>query len=205
MNVVAYFCIFHQIAFRQGAAILDAIRQGRPFCMAQQKMYSPQKWVHSIVMLGAKLRSTCLSKRLHLCDVRNSVSYRNTTCLKFGQQVTCNFFTVISTVPYAFTCVLVGNSARLQGSLQFQREKSGQTSAVKLIICHSLQRNQFLDACTKKQCLIKLFLHRDIKFNVRYSVIIYFQYNCFCIHFFSPICFDTIEEAHMTKCGHSFW
>ena len=27
--------------------------------MAQQKMYSPQKWVHSIVMLGAKLRSTC--------------------------------------------------------------------------------------------------------------------------------------------------
>ena len=53
-------CIFHQIAFHQGAAILDAIRQGRPFCMAQQKMYSPQKWVHSIVMLGAKLHSTCI-------------------------------------------------------------------------------------------------------------------------------------------------
>ena len=27
--------------------------------MAQQKMYSPQKWLHSIVMLGAELRSTC--------------------------------------------------------------------------------------------------------------------------------------------------
>lgn len=22
---------------------------------------------------------------------------------------------------------------------------------------------------------------------------------------FSPICFEMIEEAHMTKCGHSFW
>ena len=52
-------CIFHQIAFCQGAAILDAIRQGWPFCMALQKMYSPQKWVHSIVLLGPKLRSTC--------------------------------------------------------------------------------------------------------------------------------------------------
>ena len=27
--------------------------------MAQQKIYSPQKWLHWIVMLGAKLRSTC--------------------------------------------------------------------------------------------------------------------------------------------------
>ena len=54
------YCILHQIAFRQGAAILDAIRQGQPFYMAQQKMYSPQKWARSIVMLGAKLHSTCL-------------------------------------------------------------------------------------------------------------------------------------------------
>lgn len=21
----------------------------------------------------------------------------------------------------------------------------------------------------------------------------------------SPVCFDVIDEAHMTKCGHSFW
>ena len=54
------YCILHQIAFRQGAAILDALRQGQPFCMAQQKMYSPQKWAHSIVMLGAKLRKHLL-------------------------------------------------------------------------------------------------------------------------------------------------
>lgn len=25
------------------------------------------------------------------------------------------------------------------------------------------------------------------------------------LYFFSPICFEMIEEAHMTKCGHSFW
>ena len=61
-SLIAYYCILHQIAFRQGAAILDAIRQGQPFCMAQQKMYSPQKWAHSIVMLGTKLRSTCSVK-----------------------------------------------------------------------------------------------------------------------------------------------
>ena len=59
-------CILHQIAFRQGAAILDAIRQGQPFCMAQQKMYSPQKSARSIVMLGAKLRSTCFTKNFTL-------------------------------------------------------------------------------------------------------------------------------------------
>ena len=40
------------------------------------------------------------------------------------------FFTVSVTVSCALTCVLVGKCARLQGSLQFQREKSGQTSAV---------------------------------------------------------------------------
>ena len=57
------FIVHNQIAFRQGAAILDAIRQGQPFCMAQQKMYSPQKWARSIVMLGAKLRSTCCSQQ----------------------------------------------------------------------------------------------------------------------------------------------
>ena len=28
--------------------------------MVHQKMYSPQKWLHSVVMPGAKLRSTCL-------------------------------------------------------------------------------------------------------------------------------------------------
>ena len=40
------------------------------------------------------------------------------------------FFAVSSTVFGAFTCVLVGNCARLQGNLQFQLEKGGQTSAV---------------------------------------------------------------------------
>ena len=29
--------------------------------------------------------------------------------------------------------------------------------------------------------------------------------NVIICYFFSPICFDMIEEAHMTKCGHSFW
>ena len=40
------------------------------------------------------------------------------------------FFTVSVTVSCPLTCVLVGKCARLQGTLQFQREKSGQTSAV---------------------------------------------------------------------------
>ena len=41
--------------------------------MAQQKMYFPQKWVHSIVMLGAKLRSTCsFSKNLHVVPSQKS-------------------------------------------------------------------------------------------------------------------------------------
>ena len=40
------------------------------------------------------------------------------------------FFAVSLTVSCVFTCVLVDKCARLQGSLQFQREKTGQTSAV---------------------------------------------------------------------------
>ena len=32
--------------------------------MAQQEMYSPQKWVHSIVMPGDKLRSTCILHKI---------------------------------------------------------------------------------------------------------------------------------------------
>ena len=74
-------CIFHQIAFRQGAAILDAIRQRRPFCMAQQKMYSPQKWAHlKVNMLGAKLRSTCVITTKH-----NNNVYVSFVCTQIGR------------------------------------------------------------------------------------------------------------------------
>ena len=31
------------------------------------------------------------------------------------------------------------------------------------------------------------------------------MYQLFFCFLFSPICFDMIEEAYMTKCGHSFW
>ena len=57
----------------------------------------------------------CFLQKHHLFEIR-SASY-------------LQFFTVSVTVSCALTCVLVGKCARLQGSLQFQREKSGQTSA----------------------------------------------------------------------------
>ena len=72
-GVVAYFIK----SLSQGAAIFDAIRQGWPFCMAQQKMYSPQKWVHSIVMLGVKLRSTCSNEKIGNCSITYIIA-RNT-------------------------------------------------------------------------------------------------------------------------------
>ena len=40
--------------------------------MAQQKMFSPQKWLHLIVMLGAKLRSTCVKEKSH--KIKGSVN-----------------------------------------------------------------------------------------------------------------------------------
>ena len=36
---------------------------------------------------------------LRLCDVRNRVSYRNTTCLKLGQQVSCSFLQFLQQFP----------------------------------------------------------------------------------------------------------
>ena len=60
----------------------------------------------------------CFLQKHHLFEIRSA---------SFLQ-----FFTVSVTVSCALTCVLVGKCARLQGSLQFQREKSGKTSAVML-------------------------------------------------------------------------
>ena len=65
----------------------------------------------------------CFLQKHHLFEIR-SASY-------------LQFFTVSVTVSCALTCVLVGKCARLQGSLQFQREKSGQTSAVNVAVMAS--------------------------------------------------------------------
>lgn len=37
-----------------------------------------------------------------------------------------------------------------------------------------------------------------------YGRIFYFYFNL--IKFlFSPVCFEILDEAHVTKCGHTFW
>ena len=58
------FCIFHQITFRQGAVILDAIRQGAAILHGPVENVFPTK-VRTLDSFagGAKLRSTCIQSK----------------------------------------------------------------------------------------------------------------------------------------------
>ena len=64
-----------------------------------------------------------------------------------------------------------------------------------------LYLNFFINFIPDSECLCLFFSQIVDKITSNIYILIKLSN----VSLYSPVCFDIIDEAHMTKCGHTFW